>query len=274
MIRRLCPTRDWSSRWPPHAPCVNPLPMPTRDARPASRGSRPRPRCPAAAQAIAGDYLRSILTARVYDVAVETPLEPREEPVAPPGQPGAAQARGHAVGLQLQAARRLQQDGPPGARGAAARRHLRLGRQPRAGRRAGARSAWACAPSIVMPVTTPTLKVDAVHALGGEVVLHGDSYSDAYGHALQIEAGRGPDLRAPVRRSRRHRRPGHRRDGGAAPAPGPDRRGVRGDRRRRPDLRRGRLHQGAAARDQGHRRAGGRLRRDDPVGAQGQARRR
>ncbi|MBC7666198.1 MAG: pyridoxal-phosphate dependent enzyme, partial [Caulobacter sp.] len=29
-----------------------------------------------AAQAIAGDYLRRILTARVYDVAVETPLEP------------------------------------------------------------------------------------------------------------------------------------------------------------------------------------------------------
>jgi threonine dehydratase len=31
-----------------------------------------------------------------------------------------------------------------------------------------------------MPVTTPKLKVDAVAALGGEVVLHGDSYSDAY----------------------------------------------------------------------------------------------
>ena len=34
-----------------------------------------------------------------------------------------------------------------------------------------------------MPVTTPRLKIDAVHALGGEVVLHGDSYSDAYAHA-------------------------------------------------------------------------------------------
>ena len=30
-----------------------------------------------------------------------------------------------------------------------------------------------------MPVTTPALKVDAVRALGAEVVLHGDSYSDA-----------------------------------------------------------------------------------------------
>ena len=44
---------------------------------------------------------------------------------------------------------------------------------------------------IVMPVTTPKLKVDAVHALGGEVLLHGDSYSDAYGHALQVEKDEG-----------------------------------------------------------------------------------
>jgi threonine dehydratase len=39
---------------------------------------------------------------------------------------------------------------------------------------------------IVMPVTTPQLKIDAVKALGGEVVLHGDSYSDAYDHAVQL----------------------------------------------------------------------------------------
>jgi threonine dehydratase len=38
---------------------------------------------------------------------------------------------------------------------------------------------------IVMPVTTPQLKIDAVRALGGEVLLHGDSYSDAYLHALE-----------------------------------------------------------------------------------------
>ncbi|MFN0186768.1 MAG: threonine ammonia-lyase, biosynthetic, partial [Aquabacterium sp.] len=40
------------------------------------------------------------------------------------------------------------------------------------------------------PVTTPKLKVDAVHALGGEVVLHGDSYSDAYAHALLLQQER------------------------------------------------------------------------------------
>jgi threonine dehydratase len=44
---------------------------------------------------------------------------------------------------------------------------------------------------VVMPVTTPKLKIDAVQALGGEVLLHGDSYSDAYAHALLLQAERG-----------------------------------------------------------------------------------
>jgi threonine dehydratase len=35
-------------------------------------------------------------------------------------------------------------------------------------------------------VTTPQLKIDAVKTLGGEVLLHGDSYSDAYEHASQL----------------------------------------------------------------------------------------
>ena len=39
---------------------------------------------------------------------------------------------------------------------------------------------------IVMPVTTPSIKVDAVSALGGEVVLHGDAYDDAYAHAMHL----------------------------------------------------------------------------------------
>ena len=44
---------------------------------------------------------------------------------------------------------------------------------------------------IVMPKTTPEIKVDAVRALGGEVVLVGDSYSDAQSHcdALVQETG-------------------------------------------------------------------------------------
>ena len=39
---------------------------------------------------------------------------------------------------------------------------------------------------IVMPVTTPKIKTDAVRALGGEVVLHGDAYDDAYERACEL----------------------------------------------------------------------------------------
>jgi threonine dehydratase len=47
-----------------------------------------------------------------------------------------------------------------------------------------------CRAVIVMPTTTPSVKVDAVKAFGGanvEVVLHGESYTDAYNHALSLE---------------------------------------------------------------------------------------
>jgi threonine dehydratase len=51
-----------------------------------------------------------------------------------------------------------------------------------------------CPAVIVMPVTTPRVKVDAVRSFGGalvEVVLHGDSYSDAQARADEIAAARG-----------------------------------------------------------------------------------
>ena len=44
---------------------------------------------------------------------------------------------------------------------------------------------------IVMPTTTPQLKVDAVRSLGGEVLLFGDSYSDAHTHAAALEKKQG-----------------------------------------------------------------------------------
>jgi threonine dehydratase len=44
---------------------------------------------------------------------------------------------------------------------------------------------------IVMPTTTPQLKVDAVKGFGGEVVLFGESYSDAYTHAVLLEKKQG-----------------------------------------------------------------------------------
>src|SRR5688500_2275683 len=48
-----------------------------------------------------------------------------------------------------------------------------------------------CRAVIVMPVTTPRIKVDAVAARGARVVLHGDSYDEAYARALELKARRG-----------------------------------------------------------------------------------
>ena len=44
---------------------------------------------------------------------------------------------------------------------------------------------------IVMPVTTPSIKVDAVKALEGDVILFGDTYDDAYAHARALEKKHG-----------------------------------------------------------------------------------
>jgi threonine dehydratase len=48
-----------------------------------------------------------------------------------------------------------------------------------------------CRAVIVMPTTTPAIKVNAVRSRGAEVVLFGDSYSDAYAHALKVEQSEG-----------------------------------------------------------------------------------
>ena len=48
-----------------------------------------------------------------------------------------------------------------------------------------------CAATIVMPITTPQIKIAAVKARGGKVVLHGDSYDEAHAHARQLERRHG-----------------------------------------------------------------------------------
>ena len=136
------------------------------------------------------DYVARILSARVYDVAVETPLELapalsartgnrvllKREDMQPvfsfklrgaynkmAGLPAAVLKRGviaasagnHAQGVAL-AAQRLR-----------------------------------CAATIVMPVTTPQIKIAAVKARGAAVVLHGDSYDEADARARQLERRRG-----------------------------------------------------------------------------------
>jgi threonine dehydratase len=136
------------------------------------------------------DYLKKILTARVYDVAVESALEPAknlsrrlhnkvllkredQQAVFSFKLRGAYNKMAHLTAEQLQRGVICASAGNH-AQGVALSAH-RLG-----------------APAlIVMPVTTPQVKIDSVKSLGGEGVLHGESYSDAYTHAVELEKEQG-----------------------------------------------------------------------------------
>ena len=136
------------------------------------------------------DYLKKILTARVYDVAVESALEPAknlsrrlhnkvllkredQQPVFSFKLRGAYNKMAHLTPAQLKKGVICASAGNH-AQGVALSAH-----------KLGVRAV------IVMPVTTPQVKVDAVRGFGGEVVLHGDSYSDAYTHAAVLEKKQG-----------------------------------------------------------------------------------
>ena len=135
---------------------------------------------------VAAEYLRKILSARVYDVATESALQParnlskrlgnhvllkREDQQAV----FSFKLRGAYNKMAHLSAEQLRQ----GVICASAGNHAQG--VALAARRLGCRAV------IVMPVTTPRVKVDAVQALGGAVVLHGDSYSDAYVHAVELQ---------------------------------------------------------------------------------------
>ena len=125
------------------------------------------------------DYLARILKARVYDVAAETPLEParalskrlknsvliKREDAQPIFSFKLRGAYNKMVGLPKSRLRR-------GVIAASAGNHAQG--VALAAQRLGCRAV------IVMPVTTPRIKVDAVKARGAEVKLYGDTYSDAY----------------------------------------------------------------------------------------------
>jgi threonine dehydratase len=135
-------------------------------------------------------YLQKILKARVYDVASETPLELapllsrrlgnelfiKREDLQPVFSFKLRGAYNKMVGLPR---KRLAR----GVIAASAGNHAQG--VALAAQRLGCRAV------IVMPVTTPRIKVDAVAARGAEVVLHGDSYAEAYKRALQIKSKRG-----------------------------------------------------------------------------------
>jgi threonine dehydratase len=136
------------------------------------------------------DYLQRILTSRVYDVAVETPLQPaprlsarlhnqvffkREDlqPIFSFKLRGAYNRMAH-----LSAAERER-----GVITASAGNHAQG--VAFSGQRLGIHTV------IVMPATTPEIKVLACRARGAEVVLHGDSYSDAEAHAYALQENLG-----------------------------------------------------------------------------------
>ncbi|BAU15079.1 threonine dehydratase, biosynthetic [Leptolyngbya sp. NIES-3755] len=139
---------------------------------------------------MSGDYLERILNARVYDVAQETPLE---------FAPNLSARLNNRVLLKREdmqsvfsfklrgAYNKMAQLSPEvlaqGVIAASAGNHAQ-------GVALGAKRLGTTA-MIVMPVTTPQVKINAVRSRGGQVVLHGDTYDDAYAHARQLEAEKG-----------------------------------------------------------------------------------
>ncbi|GAA4409788.1 threonine ammonia-lyase, biosynthetic [Advenella faeciporci] len=132
------------------------------------------------------DYLKRILTSKVYDVATETPLEPAK-----------------LLSARIQNTILLKREDTQSVfsfkiRGAynkmanisaEARAHGVICASAGNHAQGVALSAkkLGCRAVIAMPTSTPKVKIDAVKRLGGEVVLHGDSFTDAYEHALILE---------------------------------------------------------------------------------------
>jgi len=135
-------------------------------------------------------FLEKVLTARVYDVARETPLD---------YMPKVSKRFGNQVYLKRED---LQPVFSFKCRGAFNKIYQELQDNPKlqgvitasagnhaqgvalAAKRLGVKAV------IVMPRTTPQIKVDAVRNLGGKVVLHGDNYDAASAHARELEAKR------------------------------------------------------------------------------------
>jgi threonine dehydratase len=139
---------------------------------------------------MARDYLQKILTARVYDVAIESPLE-----IAP----NLSARIGNRVLLKredMQSVFSFKLRGAYNKMSGLSKDKLKRGviaasagnhaqGVALAAQKLGGRAV------IVMPITTPRIKIEAVAARGAEVVLIGDSYDEAYEHARKLEKRRG-----------------------------------------------------------------------------------
>jgi threonine dehydratase len=135
------------------------------------------------------DYLEKVLNARVYDVAIETPLDQA---------PNLSARVGNRLLLKREDMQPVFSFKLRGAYNKMA--HLTAAQRKRgviaasAGNHAQGVALSAqklgCRAVIVMPVTTPQIKIDAVKKHGGamaHVVLAGESYDEAYAHALELE---------------------------------------------------------------------------------------
>ena len=132
------------------------------------------------------DYLEKVLNAQVYDVAIETPLDLAGNLSARVGnrillkredlQPVFSfKLRGAYNKIASLSAEKLKR----GVICASAGNHAQGV--------ALSAAKVGCRAVIVMPTSTPGIKIEAVKRRGGEVVLHGDSYDEAYAHALELE---------------------------------------------------------------------------------------
>ncbi|HYG33080.1 MAG TPA: pyridoxal-phosphate dependent enzyme, partial [Methylophilaceae bacterium] len=132
------------------------------------------------------DYVEKILAAKVYDVARKTPLE--LEPIL-------SSRLGNRILLKREDMQPVFSFKLRGAYNkmahlpneALARGVIAASAGNHAQGVALAAQKLGCRAVIVMPTTTPSIKIDAVRSRGSEVVLFGDSYSDAYLHALELE---------------------------------------------------------------------------------------
>ncbi|MDR1857238.1 MAG: threonine ammonia-lyase, biosynthetic [Desulfovibrio sp.] len=131
------------------------------------------------------EFLNRILLSRVYDVAIETALDEAT---------GLSRRLGNTVLLKREDQQPVFSFKLRGAYNRMAKMTAEeLGRgviAASAGNHAQgvalAASRLGCKATIVMPVTTPGIKVSAVRRLGAEVVLSGESYSDAWKHTQNM----------------------------------------------------------------------------------------
>ena len=136
------------------------------------------------------DYLKRILTARVYDVARESPLEPARNLSARLGNQALIKREDlqSVFSFKLRGAYNKMVNLTPaelsrGVIAASAGNHAQ-GVALAAGR-------LGCRAVIVMPTTTPELKINAVRSRGAQAVLYGESFTDAYQHALVLQEREG-----------------------------------------------------------------------------------